>query len=484
MKVSDITPQTGGVFSAAAVAALLWLPVGSAQAQARIDGITGVTSFNFTAGAGEVSTPDGGSIHFWGYQDLGGNDQYQGPPPDVGPPISGFVGLPQYPGPAMILNQGDDVTINLTSTLPFGKCTSMVFPGLTVTASGGVNTQAGLLTQESCGAAIDGSDTVTYSFTASEPGTYMYHSGTDPELQIDMGLVGAIIVRPRQGEGFAYNHADTAFDHEVMFLLTSMDPKIHELAEQNRFAEIDVTKRWPVYWFINGRAAPDDLADPFVGWLPHQPYNCTPRMTPGQRILVRILGGDQDQHPLHLHGNHYSEIARYGRLLTLADGTTLAPRKRFTTLSVPGQTVDAIFEWTGEKLGWDIYGGTDQWPGMAHGCDALQNPSAAYEPGVNDLVNPAIVYDSTTHEYCPDHGKTFPVTLPENQNLAFGGWWSGSPYMGSGKPLPPGEGGLNPNLGYFFMWHSHTEKELTNFDIFPGGMLSMMVVEPPGTPIP
>ncbi len=34
------------------------------------------------------------------------------------------------------------------------------------------------------------------------------------------------------------------------------------------------------------------------------------------------------------------------------------------------------------------------------------------------------------------------------------------------------------------MWHSHAEKELTNFDIFPGGMMSMMVVEPPGTPIP
>ncbi len=55
--------------------------------------------------------------------------------------------------------------------------------------------------------------------------------------------------------------------------------------------------------------------------------------------------------------------------------------------------------------------------------------------------------------------------------------------MGDLGNLPPGEGGLNPYGGYFFMWHSHTEKELTNYDIFPGGMLSMMVVEPPGTPI-
>ncbi len=56
--------------------------------------------------------------------------------------------------------------------------------------------------------------------------------------------------------------------------------------------------------------------------------------------------------------------------------------------------------------------------------------------------------------------------------------------MGDVAPLPPGEGGLNPFGGFFFMWHSHAEKELANFDIFPGGMLTMMVVEPPGTQIP
>ena len=87
-------------------------------------------------------------------------------------------------------------------------------------------------------------------------------------------------------------------------------------------------------------------------------------------------------------------------------------------------------------------------------------------------------------EWCDDHGKAIPVTLPETLDLTFGGWWSGSPFMGGMGALPPGEGGLNPFGGYFFMWHSHAEKELTNFDIFPGGMLSMMVVEPPGTEIP
>jgi hypothetical protein len=422
---------------------------GGAWGQARIDGITG-TSFSFTAGAGEVTTADGGSLHFWGYHDLDNK---------------GGVALPQYPGPTLIVDQGATVTISLTSSLPFGQCTSIVFPGHAVTATGG---SRGLLTQEACPGDVE---PVQYTFTASDPGTYTYHSGTQPELQVEMGLVGAIIVRPTAGENHAYNHSGTSFDHEYLFLLTSMDPRIHALAEQNRFGEIDLTARWPVYWFINGRTAPDVLAAPLVPWLPHQPYNATPRMTPGQKVLVRIVGGDQDQHPLHLHGNHYYEIARYGRLLTLADGETLAKRGRFTTLSVPGQTVDAIFEWTGEKLGWDIYGTTAAGGAAAHDCidvdgDGYGDPESDYPM-----------------EYCADHGKPFPVVLPENQNLAFGGWWSGSPFMGQGEALPPGEGGLNPNYGFFFMWHSHTEKELTNNDIFPGGMLSMMVVEPPGTTI-
>jgi len=34
------------------------------------------------------------------------------------------------------------------------------------------------------------------------------------------------------------------------------------------------------------------------------------------------------------------------------------------------------------------------------------------------------------------------------------------------------------------MWHSHNEKELINFDIFPGGMMTFVVIEPPTVDIP
>jgi hypothetical protein len=166
-------------------------------------------------------------------------------------------------------------------------------------------------------------------------------------------------------------------------------------------------------------------------------------------------------------------IARDGRLLESAPGAGAdLAYDVFTVQSVPGETVDAIFTWTGKNMGWDIYGTGPDYP---HTCNGIAvnaaNPSS---PG----------FDPVTNEWCADHGKPIPVVLPEKSDLTFGGFYSGSPFMGTLGALPPGEGGLNPNAGFTFMWHSHTEKEMTNYDIFPGGMMTMLVVEPPGTEIP
>jgi len=131
----------------------------------------------------------------------------------------------------------------------------------------------------------------------------------------------------------------------------------------------------------------------------------------------------------------------------------------------PGGTYDALFSWTGERLGWDVYGSQADNP---HDC----------VDGDSDG------FDDTTYEWCDDHDKAFPVILPGLQDLVFGGFYHGTPFLGVPGPLPPGEGGLNPTAGLFFMWHSHTERELTNNDIFPGGMLTMALIEPHDVPIP
>ena len=457
MKIFEYRPKC----MVAAFTAMLLL-FASAGAQAAITGISG-TSFNLTAKVDHVSTADGGSMLLWGFAD-------------------GAAARAQYPAPTLILNQGDTITIDVQNQLTVAgpgapPNVSIVFPGLDVTAScvaGGC--PQGVLTMEAAPAG-----TVRYTFTADQPGTYTYASGTNPGLQVEMGLTGAIIVRPN---GFqpatpsAYGHADTSYDYEELFFLTEMAPEIHQAVE---FYGPDHDSIQPMldnyfsnYWFINGRTAPDDLAAPNVFWLPTQPYNSVPRMHPGDTVLMRVVGGGRDMHPFHHHGNHAKLIARDGRMLESVPGA--GPdigTEGFTITSEPGKTVDALFTWTGEGLNWDIYGGTDV--NMPHTCNG-KAVGEAQDGG-------APKYDPLTHEFCEDHGKPMPITLPGNQELTFGGWWGGSPYLGSLGALPPGEGGLNPNGGFSFMWHSHTEKELTNWDIFPGGMLTMMIIEAYNVPI-
>jgi len=414
--------------------ALLLMSLAGA-AEAAIGGVTG-TNFDFTAKPAIISTPDGDSLLVWGY---------------------GLDGGPmQYPGPTLIVNQGDEITINLTNALGVaGMPVSLVFPGQEgVSASGGTQ---GLLTRESDGV-TDGSDeggtdTVTYTFIASHAGTYLYNSGTRPELQIEMGMLGAIIVRPSVPNQ-AYNHPETAFDHEYLFLLTEMDPMVHYYASLGLFDIIDNSEHNPVLWFINGRNGPDTMADAGASWLPNQPYNSLARTHPGEAVLARVISAGRDLHPFHFHGNHVKLIGRDGRLLESAPnmGPDLA-RVDFTIQAVPGSTYDALWSWTGDQLGWDIYGHKN-----------------------GDPMEP--------NEYAPDHGKKIPVALPALQDLTFGGFYSGSPFLGAFGDLPPGEGGLNLDGGMFYMWHSHAEKELVNNDIAPGGMMTMMIVEPNGVPIP
>lgn len=405
-------------------------------ARAAIDGITGPV-FNLTAKADYISTGDGDSVYNWGY--------------------ANGAGAMQYPGPTLIVNQGDTITVNLANTLPVPV--SIVFPGQQgVTSAGG---GAGLITREAPAMSGGVAGTVTYSFTALQPGTYQYHSGTQPALQVEMGLVGALIVRPTGVADplhQAYGHPDTVFSREYLFLLTEIDPLIHQqvLAQVGAGVpvNVDTSAYKPVLWFINGRSAPDTMLEAGVPWLPTQPYNCMPRMHPGEKLLMRVIGGGRDLHPLHTHGNNFWVIARDGRLLESAPGAgpDLA-FSDFTLRTVPGETYDATFEWTGKGLGWDVYG---------------------HAPGEPLAPN----------EYAPDHGKPIPVVLPNLQDLTVGPHYSGSPYLGRFGTLPPGSAVLNENAGYFHMWHSHNEREIVNNDIFPGGMMTMLIIEPAGVPIP
>jgi FtsP/CotA-like multicopper oxidase with cupredoxin domain len=372
----------------------------------------------------------------------------------------------QVPGPTLIVTEGQTVTVTLTNSLPTSAGnTSILFPGFQVTSTGGV---AGLLTKE---AAPGG--TVTYTFTASTPGTRSYYSGTQGDLQVEMGLYGAIIVIPAApraactgglhaanlvaestwGEAdfrlasSAYDNDKTCYDREYLFQFSEMDPRVHSqaLAQVTAKAgctagaagcslEVPTEPYHPAYFMINGRSMPDDMDPNYASEYPHQPYNGNPHLHPGEEVLLRIIGQGRWQHPFHEHANHVRILARDGNLiLSATDATQLAGPALFTTTTTPGQAMDGIFYFTGRGLNWDMYGhtSTSNDPLAKLPCTPDAN---GYNTGAPTAIN--------FWEWCADHTKPLqampngdvgaggPVTLPDPNILTNGAWYGGSPYLG------------------------------------------------------
>jgi FtsP/CotA-like multicopper oxidase with cupredoxin domain len=506
----------------------------AAAAHASAPGITGPT-FNLTAQTAFLNQPDGNAVYSWGY---GCN----GTPSGFAPAAITNATCPtmQVPGPTLIVTEGQTVTVNLLNGLPAAAGnTSILFPGFVVTTTNGV---PGLLTQEALPAG-----TVTYTFIAGSPGTHPYYSGTQGDLQIEMGLYGAVIVLPKAipvncttglaasnltaeahwGEhdfrlaAAAYDHPESCYDREYLFQWAEMDSNIHKQALAQVIAtngctagavgcslNVPTEPYHPAYFVINGRSMPDDMDANYASEYPHQPYNGNPHMHPGEQVLVRAIGQGRWQHPFHEHGNHVRILGRDGNMVLSASNTAtnpaLAGLLMFNTDTTPGQAFEGIFYWTGRGLNWDPYG-------HHSGADAFNDPNT--EPsctpdanGYNTSAPTAINY----YEWCQDHNKPLevaplgsdvggggPATLPDPNIFTNGPWYGGTPYLGPDAslrafapncagttnanctPLQPSNMQANPanERGYAFMWHSHNEREITTNNVFPGGMLMMMLVD-------
>ena len=521
-----------------AVAAAL---VGLQAAQAATPGITG-PSFDLRAEANYITQPDGSMVYSWGYGCQSAVDASRFRP--VG--ITGSCGSMQIPGPTLIVTEGDSVTVTLTNALPApAGNTSILFPGFNVSTSGGA---VGLVTQEAPGVGCDpvahtGCNTVTYTFTASSPGTHTYYSGTQGDLQVEMGLYGAIVVLPKSvpaactggiaaqnlaaqgahGEtnfrlaASAYDHPASCYDREYLFQFSEMDPVIHHQAEEQVAAaqacaadasntqpcpglNVATEPYHPAYFMVNGRSMPDDMDPNYAPQYPHQPYNGNPHMHPGELVLLRIIGNGRWQHPFHEHGNHVRILARDGNLILSSSAnpsspalTDLAGPLLFTTTTTPGLTMDGIFYWTGKGLNWDVFGHHAGTAGSSTAVATCTPDGNGYYTSDPTAIN--------YYEWCADHNKSLetapfgdvgsggPVTLPNANILTNGAWYGGSPYLGpdatvravgaTGTTPPSGTIANSPSseAGFAFMWHSHNEREITTNNIFPGGMMMMMLVD-------
>ena len=351
---------------------------------------------------------------------------------------SGF----QLPGPTLCVTSGQTVTVILHNTLP--EPTSIVFPGQTGVQADGKPGAAAVrpgtphpdsLVQPA--APTGGS--VTYTFTAGSPGTYLYESGTDVKKQVQMGLFGALVVRPAGHPDQANDRADSAFNaaQEYLFLLSEVDPDVHLAVEHDQ--PVDWTAYTARYFMINGRSMPDTLAPNDASWLPHQPYGALVHIKPYDATTnplpatIRYLNAGTVNYPFHPHGSDERVINRDGHAL---DG--------------PGRAGPALPQVRHRRRPRPVGGRAD---GLAR--------RRVLERGVQ-----------------PDPEQHVPA-ITDQLLVGTDTWFSESPYLGTKNPTPTTITNNNECGEYYHIAHSHALQQATNYGATFGGMMTLYRIDPP-----
>jgi FtsP/CotA-like multicopper oxidase with cupredoxin domain len=171
----------------------------------------------------------------------------------------------QSPGPTIECVEGDKVRIFVTNKLP--EHTTIHWHGILL--PNGMDGVGGLTQPQ-----IPVGKTFVYEFQMKKSGTFMYHPHADEMVQMAMGMMGFLVVHPK----------DPAFmrvDRDFVFLMSAYDidpgsatPKVATMAEFN-------------LWTWNSRVFPgiDHLA-----------------VRRGDRVRIRIGNLTMTNHPIHLHG--------------------------------------------------------------------------------------------------------------------------------------------------------------------------------------
>lgn len=252
---------------------------------------------------------DGATVRFWGF-------------------TTNCMGMAagQLPGPAVEVGVGD--TLNLTLDMMMAPQEPAPYDGHTIHLHG-----ADVPTAEDgvpeTGAVVTG-DTYTWLPTAKEAGSYMYHCHVHTVKHLEMGMYGALIVRPRDANGNFMNRitsdAATAFDYVQNYVLSTVDPAYHTATgDSTVFADYN-----PKYFLINGNEGKTTSAPA-----------TTLAAAPNKKVSLRLIG-------IHSVNSTFSikDAAGNAQPFTIhvQDGRTLPTAQTVTSVDIsPGQRYDIIF---------------------------------------------------------------------------------------------------------------------------------------------
>ncbi len=148
----------------------------------------------------------------------------------------------------------------------------------------------------------------TYTWDNLEPGTYLYHSASHMQVQVQMGLYGALRMDAPGPAGSRYAYPGTPYGQDVVLLYSELDPGLHQAVATNNYgpgkpvtSTIDYR---PQYFLISVDGAP---GEPYTaGRLP------VPVGDGGGRVLLRFLNAGLQTHVPVMQGLYLDVIAEDG----------------------------------------------------------------------------------------------------------------------------------------------------------------------------
>lgn len=203
-------------------------------------------------------------------------------------------------GPTIEVVEGDRVRFYVTNRLP--EPTTVHWHG--VILANGMDGVSGL-TQKP----IMPKQTHMYEFTFSKPGTFMYHPHFDEMTQMALGMVGMIVVHPKNPKGPRVDRDFALITHEWAIKAGMRRPDPNEMKDFNVLT-------------FNAKAFPG--TEPLV-------------VGKGERVRIRLGNlSAMDHHPVHLHGLAFEVVG--------TDGGEIPVSARYpeTTVLVPTGSVRVI----------------------------------------------------------------------------------------------------------------------------------------------
>lgn len=272
------------------------------------------------------------------------------------------------PGSQIRVKEGEDVKITLKNELP--DPVSIHWHGIPVP-----NSMDGIpgVTQN----AVQPGESFTYEFTATHPGTYMYHTHQEAVNQMDKGLYGSLIVEPKE---VTYDRDYTLMldewvsnseDQEAMNNMAGMENMDHGSMNHGEASDnqnkndmhggMNMGHDMSMYdiFTLNGKSG--DLIEPL-------------KVKEGETVRIRLANVGYLSHNIHLHGHKYKVVAIDGQELNepqeIQDQLiSIAPGERYDIEFVANNPGSWYLEDHGDVNGIEGMRATIQYEGVSESTD-------------------------------------------------------------------------------------------------------------------